>query len=98
MSATNGRIPEATEIIQLPRPSWAPAFFAGGLALAIAGLYLEFMGPNWAYVVIGAVFALTALRSMILGARRDLNRLPREQEVRSATLPAASIQPPQRDA
>lgn len=96
MSETNGRIPEATEIIQLPRPSWAPAFFAGGLALAIAGLYLEFMGPNWAYVVIGAVLMLSSLRSMIKGAQRDLYRLPREQELSSSPLPAASIKPPQR--
>lgn len=97
MSETNGRVPEATEIIQLPRPSLAPAFFAGGLALAIAGIYLEFMGPNWAYVVIGAVFALVALRTMIVGARRNYYRLPRSQEIRSAALPAASITPPERD-
>lgn len=97
MSESNGRIPEATEIIQLPRPSWAPLFFAAGLALAIAGIYLEFMGPNWAYVVIGAVVALSSLRSMIKGAKRDLYRLPREQEVSSSPLPAASIQPPQRE-
>lgn len=97
MSETNGRIPEATEIIQLPRPSWAPLFLAAGLALAVAGIYIEFMGPNWAYVVIGAVVALSALRSLIVGARRDLYRLPREQEIRSASLPAASIKPPQRD-
>lgn len=94
MSRNNGRIPEPTEIIQLPRPSWAPAFFAGGLTLAIAGIYLEFMGPNWAYVVIGAVIALAAMRNMIRESRRDLYRLPREQEVRSAALPAASIKPP----
>lgn len=98
MSDSNGRIPEATEIIQLPRPSWAPLFFAAGLTLAIAGIYLKFMGPNWAYVVIGAVIALTALRSMIKAATRDYYRLPREQALSTAPLPAASIKPPQRDA
>lgn len=94
MSETNGRTPGATEIIQLPRPSWAPAFFAGGLSLAIAGIYIEFMGPNWAYVVIGVVILLASFRSMIKAGRRDLYRLPREQELTAAPLPADSIRPP----
>lgn len=98
MSETNGRNTGATEVIQLPRPSWAPAFFAGGLTLAIAGVYLEFMGPNWAYVVIGLVVLLMSLRSMIKDARREHYRLPREQELSSAPLPAASIKPPKRSA
>lgn len=96
MSESNGRHSGATEIIQLPRPSWAPAFFAGGLTLAVAGTYLQFMGPNWAYVVIGLVFVLFSLRSMIKDARRDLYRLPREQELSTAPLPGSQIQPPKR--
>ncbi len=96
MSSSNGRIPEATEIVQLPRPSWAPLFFAFGVTLAICGLFLEFMGPNWAYCVIGGVFALAALRSMIQGATRDYFRLPRRQATQSATLPADSLRAPSR--
>lgn len=98
MSESNGRIPEATEIIQLPRPSWAPLFFAAGVALMIAGIYLEFMGPNWAYVVIGAVITLSAFRSLVKASTRGYYRLPREQELSTSPLPAASIKPPKRDA
>lgn len=94
MSASNGKPPAATETIHLPRPSWAPAFLALGLTLTIVGLYLDFMGPNWIYSVIGAVIALGALKSMLGGARRDYFRLPRRQEIDSATLPADSIKPP----
>lgn len=83
----------ATETIHLPRPSWAPAFLAFGLTLAVAGLYLEFMGPGWAYSVIGAVIAVAAATSMISGAERSFFSLPRRQRARSATLPAGSIRP-----
>lgn len=98
MSESNGRVPEATEIIQLPRPSWAPAFFAAGLALIVASIYLEFMGPNWAYAVIGAVVVLAAFRSLVKSSVRGFYQLPREQELSSAPLPAASIKPPKRHA
>lgn len=91
MSTPDGRIPAATEVIQPPRPSWAPAFFAFGLALAICGVFLDFMGPGWIYTVIGAVVALGAFRSMVTGAVRDFNSLPREQEVGAAALPADTI-------
>lgn len=96
MSDSNGRSSGATEIIQLPRPSWAPLFFAGGLTLVIAGLYIEFMGPNWAYVVIGLAFVLSSLRSMIKASKRDFYRLPRRQEISSAPLATTSIEQPKR--
>lgn len=85
------RVPEPTEIVQLPRPSWAPMFFALGLTAMLCGVFISFMGPNWFYVAAGAIVALAAARSMIGGARQDFFRLPRRREVRSATLPADSI-------
>jgi hypothetical protein len=90
-------IPQATEQIYQPRPSWAPAFFAFGLAVAIAGIYAQgWILRGWIYSIIGLVFAACALISMIRGAGRDFYRLPRRQRVRGAVLPAASIRPPQR--
>lgn len=85
-------IPAPSELVYLPKPSWAPAFFAGGIALVVGGLYLgEFMLPGWFYSVLGAVVAVVALRRMIVIAVRDFFRLPRRQRVRGAVLPAATM-------
>lgn len=92
------RVPEPTEIIQLPRPSWAPLFLALGLTAMLCGVFITFMGPSWFYVAAGAVVALAAFRSMVAGARRDYFRLPRRREVQSATLPADSIRQTKRSA
>jgi uncharacterized membrane protein YccC len=85
-------IPAPSELVYLPKPSWAPAFFAAAIALMIAGFYIgEFMLPGWFYVVLGAVVALLALRAMTAIAVRDFFRLPRRQRVRGAVLPAATM-------
>ncbi len=89
-------IPEPGELIYMPRPSWAPIFFAFGVALALCGLFIEFMVTGWIYSVIGGIVALAALRSMIRGATRDYYRLPRKQRVRGAVLPVETISPPPR--
>jgi hypothetical protein len=87
-------IPEPGEMVYAPRPSWAPAFFAFGAALAVCGLFIEFMVAGWIYSVIGGIVALAALRSMVRGATREYYRLPRRQRVRGAVLPVERIKFP----
>jgi hypothetical protein len=87
-------IPEPGELIYMPRPSWAPIFFAFGVALAVCGLFIEFMVTGWIYSVIGGIVALAAFRSMVRGAIRDYYRLPRKQKVRGAVLPLEQIKFP----
>lgn len=88
-------IPEPGELVYAPRPSWAPAFLALGIALAVCGVFLgEFMLPGWIYSLIGAVVALAAVRGMAKGAVRDYYRLPRKQRVRGAVLPVETISTP----
>jgi hypothetical protein len=90
-------VPQPTERIYMPRPSWAPLFFAFGLALAIAGIYAQgWIVRGWVYSIVGLIFVLAALVSMVRGAGRDFYRLPRRQRVRGAVLPAASLRPPRR--
>jgi hypothetical protein len=85
-------IPAPSELVYLPKPSWAPACFAVGIALLIGGVFLgEFMLPGWFYSVIGAIVAVVALRRMIVISVRDYYRLPRRQRVRGAVLPAATM-------
>ena len=89
------QIPEPGELVYATRPSWAPAFFALGAALAVCGIFAGgFMVPPWIFSIIGGIIILAALRSMICGARGDFYRLPRRQRVRGAVLPVETISPP----
>jgi uncharacterized membrane protein len=89
------KITESGELVFRPRPSWAPAFFAFGAALAVCGIFAEgFMVRGWIYSIIGLVILLAAFRQMARGARRDYFRLPRKQRVRGAVLPVEKISLP----
>ena len=89
------KIPAPTELIYEPRPSWAPAYLAVGVALVVCGIFAEgFLVRGWIYSIIGAVFFLAALISITSGSIRDFFSLPRRQRVRGAALPAASLRSP----
>jgi hypothetical protein len=89
------RIPEPGELVYRPRPSWAPAIFAAGIAFAVCGIFAEgFMVRGWIFSIIGGVVALFALRSMIKDATSSYFRLPRKQHVRGAVLPVEQISQP----
>lgn len=94
MRAEHRDIPEPGEMIYPSRPSWAPLFFAFAAALALCGIFIEFMVPGWIYSIIGGVVLLFALRSMVKGATSSYFRLPRKQKVRGAVLPVETISPP----
>lgn len=94
MSPEHRDIPEPGELVYPARPSWAPVFFAFAAALALCGIFIEFMVPGWIYSIIGGVVLLFALRSMIRGATSSYFRLPRRQRVRGAVLPVETISPP----
>ncbi|HTR74686.1 MAG TPA: hypothetical protein VMH33_05445 [Solirubrobacterales bacterium] len=82
------RIPEPGETIQLPRASWAPAFFALGAVGAVAGIYANgfvFSAFIWSYV--GIVVLLFAFRAMVKTGVRGYYNLPRRQQARTGTLP-----------
>jgi hypothetical protein len=87
-------ISEPGELAYSPRPSWGPAFFAFAAALAVCGIFIEFMLPGWIYSIAAGVVLLFVLRSMIRGATRDYFRLPRKQKARGAVLPVETISPP----
>lgn len=87
-------IPEPGELVYPPRPAWAPLVFAFAAALALCGVFIEFMVPGWIYSIIGCVVLLFALRSMIRSAISSYYRLPRRQRVRGAVLPVETISPP----
>jgi hypothetical protein len=90
-------VPEPGELIQAPRPSWGPAFFALGAIGLVCGIYAGgFIFSPFIYAIVGAIFALAAFRNLVRGAIRDYFRLPRRQRVRSAALPVETISVPKR--
>lgn len=78
--------PEPTELVYLPRPSWAPPFTALGLGMLVAGLF-----SWWVWAVIGAIIGLIAVVAWIRDSARQASRLPIEQEPSTAVLPAVPV-------
>ena len=88
----NGRAPQPTELVYVPEPSWAPVFVAFGLAGVLVGIF-----AGWFWAAAGAVLALLALRAWISGVGDDLRRLPRRQQLTTATLPATPMRRARQD-
>lgn len=89
---------EPTETIQMPAPSWGPAFFALGVMGMLAGLFANnFMFPAWFYGLVGIVFFIGAIRSMSRKGSRAFYSLPREQGDARAELPVESFKAPTHD-
>jgi len=80
------RTPQPTELVYVPSPSWAPALAGAGLAIVGIGLF-----AGWVYSVVGAVIAIAALWSWIRSAANEVGRLPREQRMSTAVLPAVPL-------
>jgi len=80
------RVPQPTELVYVPSPSWAPVLAGAGLAIVAIGLF-----GGWVYAAIGGVIALGALWGWIRSSATDMGRLPREQRVSTAVLPAVPL-------
>ena len=82
------RIPEATELVYVPDPSWLPFFAAAGVAAILLGL---FAGLFW--TIVGAIVLLFALVGWIKRIGTEVSRMPRAQTVSSAVIPAIPPRP-----
>ncbi len=92
------QISNATETIELPAASWAPAVFALGVLGLVAGTFASgFMFSAWVYAAAGAVLAIAALVRMIGSGRRAFYTLPRRAREERAALPAESFEVPARE-
>jgi hypothetical protein len=80
------RVPQPSELVYVPNPSWAPVLAGAGIAIVAIGLF-----GGWVYAAAGAVIALGALWGWIRSASTELGRLPREQHVSTAVLPAVPL-------
>jgi uncharacterized protein YqgC (DUF456 family) len=92
MSPEHRHVPEPGELIQTPKPSWAPVFFAlGGVGLVVGIYAAGFIFSPYIYSVAGALIVLAAFRSLIRGGIRSYFGLVRRQRVQSAALPIEQI-------
>lgn len=82
------RVPEPTELVYVPEPSWIPFFAAAGLTGLLVGL---FAGIVWG--IIGAVVLLAAMLLWLRRVRAEISRMPRSQRPTTSVLPTI---PPRR--
>jgi hypothetical protein len=84
--ADQSQIPEPTELIYLPSPSWAPAFTAAALVALTVGAF-----KGVPYVLVGAILLIRAILYWIRDADRQVDELPRRQRISTAVIPATSL-------
>ena len=90
--ADQDKVPEPTELIYLPPPSWAPALAAAGLAGAGAGLFV-----GWFYALVGGLVFLAAVWLTVREAGERAQRLPRRQRVSTAVVPPIPVRAARRE-
>lgn len=79
-------IPDPSELVYVPRPSWPPVLTAVGIAGVLVGLF-----AGWPYAVAGGILGLAAAWSWVRRTGEEIGRLPREQRISAAVLPAIPL-------
>ena len=70
---TGGRLPQPTEEVHLPPPSYLPVLMAFGVTIIVTGIVL-----HWGIVAVGVVVVLIVLVRWIRSTRDDMRQLPVE--------------------
>jgi len=70
---SGGRLPQPTEEVHLPDPSYLPVVLAMGTWLVLVGIVV-----NWFLVGIGLVIVLYSMQRWIREARAEMRELPLE--------------------
>jgi hypothetical protein len=83
--------PPATELVYAPEPSWTPLLIAAGIMVLLLATFTW-----WVYGIIGVALLLPSLRYWFRRSDSDVSRLPREQRVTTAVLPAVPPKKPSR--
>jgi hypothetical protein len=88
--ADQSQIPDPTELIYAPGPSWAPAFTAVGVAAMAVGAF-----AGWFYALIGGFVLICAAVAWYRDAESQAERLPRRQRLTSAVIPPTELRRPE---
>jgi len=70
---SGGRLPQPTEEVHLPDPSYLPVVLAMGTWLVLVGIVV-----NWFLAGIGLVIVLYSMQRWIREARAEMRELPLE--------------------
>ena len=70
---SGGRLPQPTEEVHLPDPSYLPVLVAFGTWIVLVGVTV-----SWVIAGIGAVIVLVALTRWLRAARKEMRELPLE--------------------
>jgi hypothetical protein len=84
--------PQPSEFVYVPAPSWVPVLTAAGLAGVLVGLF-----TGLPYAVAGAIVLLASLWAWLRNTGDEIARLPRQQYLTSAVLPAVPLRRSEHD-
>ena len=73
LTESGGRLPQPTEEIHLPDPSYLPVLVAAGTWIVLVGII-----TIWAIAIIGGIIIVWALGLWIAAVRREMAELPLE--------------------
>jgi hypothetical protein len=73
LTESGGRLPQPTEEVHLPDPSFLPVLLAFGVTIALVGVVL-----SWVMAGIGALLVVVVIVRWIGSARREMRELPLE--------------------
>ena len=86
------QIPEPTELIYAPSPSWAPALTAVGIAFAAIGAFAGWIFfPGWLISLFGGILLVRAALYWYRDYAEAAGRLPRRQRLTSAVIPPETV-------
>ena len=85
--ADQSEIPEPTELVYVPGPSWAPAFTAVGVGALAIGSFTSVV-----LSITGVVILLWAAIAWFRSFKDQTERLPRRQEITSAVIPPPPVE------
>ena len=73
LTESGGRLPQPTEEVHLPDPSYLPVLLAVGTTLILVGIVI-----TWFLAILGAIIVVWVMAKWIASARRELRELPLE--------------------
>ena len=73
ITESGGRLPQPTEEVHLPDPSYLPVLVAVGVWITLVGVTL-----SWVLIAIGATIVVVSLYRWIRAARQEMRELPLE--------------------
>ena len=73
LTESGGRLPQPTEEVHMPDPSFQPVLLSVGVTLILVGVVL-----TWFIAAMGAILSVYVLAKWIASARREMRELPLE--------------------